>query len=267
MTRKKLYFMPVILILATLACSLPSGPESTLNGAEATITALAATIEAQNSAPTNPPATNTSPPGDTPTPTETPTSTETPTVTATYTSTIPMVSVTTGTNCRTGPGTAYDIVYSLGVGPKAELIGKYTVANYWIIKIPNGSTSCWLWGQYAQVEGDVSGLPEYTPPPTPTPAPPSAPKNLSILKACIPILPAAVFYNYAGAVKWEDTASNETGFRVYLNGNQIGTAGPDGVSAPLPGLPFPAGTQITIGVEAYNAAGKSDLKTIKMQCP
>src|SRR5687767_2447631 len=164
MTRKKLYFMPVILILATLACSLPGAENTTSNGAEATITALAATIEAQNSAPANPPATNTSPPGDTPTPTATPTATETPTVTATYTSTIPMVSVTVGTNCRTGPGTAYDIVYSLAVGLKAELIGKYTAGNYWIIKTPDGSNSCWLWGQYAQVEGDVSGLPEYTPP-------------------------------------------------------------------------------------------------------
>src|SRR5688572_20863370 len=121
MTRKKLYFMPVILILATLACSLPGAENTTSNGAEATITALAATIEAQNSAPTSPPAA--SAPTDTPLPAETPTPTETPTVTATFTPTIPMVSVTTGTNCRTGPGTAYDIVFSLGVGPKAELIG------------------------------------------------------------------------------------------------------------------------------------------------
>jgi hypothetical protein len=37
------------------------------------------------------------------------------------------------------------------------------------VTTPNGR-DCWLWGRYAQVSGDVSQIPVFTPPPTPTPS-------------------------------------------------------------------------------------------------
>jgi hypothetical protein len=61
----------------------------------------------------------------------------------------------------------------LQVGEQAEVVGKNTVANYWVIKNPDASGTCWLWGMYATVEGDTTNLPEITPPPTPTSPPPT----------------------------------------------------------------------------------------------
>jgi hypothetical protein len=45
---------------------------------------------------------------------------------------------------------------------KFDVVGRYSPSDYWIIKLEDGR-ECWLWGQYATVEGDVSGLPEYIP--------------------------------------------------------------------------------------------------------
>jgi len=82
--------------------------------------------------------------------------------------TVPMVSVTVGTNCRTGPGRVYDLVGGADVGIKFVLVGKSTSTNYWIIRLPDGH-ECWLWGQYAVLEGNVNSLHEYAIPATPLP--------------------------------------------------------------------------------------------------
>ena len=74
----------------------------------------------------------------------------------------PSVSVSVGTNCRTGPGKIYEIIGGLSVGESAEVIGKKTSLNYWVINNPDAAGNCWLWGYYATVAGDTSGLPEYT---------------------------------------------------------------------------------------------------------
>jgi len=78
----------------------------------------------------------------------------------------PTVSVNSATNCRTGPGTAYDLVLTFQPGATAEVIGKYSPSNYWIIKTPTGGT-CWLWGAYATVQGNTAALAEMVPPPAP----------------------------------------------------------------------------------------------------
>jgi hypothetical protein len=103
------------------------------------------------------------------TPTPEPTITLTPTIVVTPTPDKPMVSVSVNTNCRTGPGLQYQIVGALLVGEQAEVVGVAENGDYWIIKNPRGPGECWLWGQYASVAGQTSGLPRLTPPPTPTP--------------------------------------------------------------------------------------------------
>ncbi|HSL28566.1 MAG TPA: SH3 domain-containing protein, partial [Anaerolineales bacterium] len=74
-------------------------------------------------------------------------------------------------NCRVGPGRAYDRVGALLVGQVAEVIGRNQVGNYWYIREPGRNVTCWLWGEYATVTGNIGVLPVYTPPPTPTPMP------------------------------------------------------------------------------------------------
>ncbi len=45
----------------------------------------------------------------------------------------------------------------------STIVGKYTPSNYWIIETPTGGT-CWLWGAYATVQGNVAPLAEMAPP-------------------------------------------------------------------------------------------------------
>jgi len=84
---------------------------------------------------------------------------------------VPHVSVSVATNCRSGPGTVYDMLGALQVGQVAEVIGRNASSDTWIIRLPSDpDITCWLWGNYASVVGDTSSLPVYTPPPTPTPS-------------------------------------------------------------------------------------------------
>ena len=84
---------------------------------------------------------------------------------------VPMVIVSTDTNCRSGPGKAYDVVGALSVGQTAKVVGQDEYGVNWIIYNPNvAGGTCWLYGQYATVTGDTKTLPVVTPPPTPTPS-------------------------------------------------------------------------------------------------
>ena len=95
----------------------------------------------------------------------------TPTLTLTSTPDVTRLTVSVETNCRTGPGQAYDVVAVLMPGTPAEVVGRNASGDTWIIKLPsNPSVTCWLWGYWASVEGNTAGLTVYTPPPTPTPA-------------------------------------------------------------------------------------------------
>jgi hypothetical protein len=94
----------------------------------------------------------------------------TPTLTFTLTPNAPMVSVSVQTNCRSGPGSAYDIVGVFNVGQTSEVVGRSAATDYWIVKLPsNPALTCTLWGKYATVVGNTSGLPVVNVPPTPTP--------------------------------------------------------------------------------------------------
>ena len=104
--------------------------------------------------------------------TETPTATLSPMPIFTATSAVPQVSVSVATNCRVGPGRAYDRVGALLVGQVSEVVGRSATSNYWYIRNPDQSGGfCWLWGEYATVTGNFAALPVFTPPPTPTPSP------------------------------------------------------------------------------------------------
>jgi hypothetical protein len=155
------------LLIAALACNLPiqSRAVGEIDQDESIELTVAAEVEAGEEHPVIQPPPETEAP-----PTQTPTITETPTVTPTFTPSIPMASVSQNTNCRTGPGTEYDLVYIFMVGDEAEIVARSSVPNYVIVEVPDGSgRECWLWMQYGSQTGDTSGLPEETPPPTPTP--------------------------------------------------------------------------------------------------
>jgi hypothetical protein len=102
--------------------------------------------------------------------TETPTQTLTPTPLFTSTPVVPQISVSVPTNCRVGPGKVYRMVGALLVGEIAQVYGRDPTGRYWYIRNLDASSGyCWVWGEYATVNGNVTFLPVYTPPPTPTP--------------------------------------------------------------------------------------------------
>jgi hypothetical protein len=250
MMLKRANLVLIFLLVLTTSCNLPGGQAPQAPDLALTITAQALLL--QTGTPNL-------------TPQETGTSTLTPTPELTATPTVPTVTVSQDTNCRTGPGIQYDLVSALLIGQTAEIVGKSTATNYWIIKTPGGTGTCWLWGQYATVSVDIASLPEITIPPTPTPAPPAAVSNLTAVKVCIPIvLPN---YQYGGNITWEDKSSNEDGFNIYFNGGLYGTVGPNVTAYPIPPLIFPAGVPMTLGVEAFNSGGKSATKNVVVTCP
>jgi hypothetical protein len=257
--RKMTLILSLLLITALSACNLPGGETAPTPDIALTVSAQAQLLETATSTPILETAT----PEFTPTPGFTPTPS------------VPTVTVSVNTNCRTGPGIQYDLVGGVNVGQSAVVVGKSTSTGYWIINNLNGSGTCWLWGQHATVSGNTAGLPEYPIPPTPTPSPtatatatpnpPAAVTNLVANKACIPApLPN---YQYTGNITWNDNSTNETGFNIYLNGAFATAIGPNLTTYPIPPLVFPPGVPYKLGVEAFNAGGKSALVEVTFTCP
>ena len=171
------YLSLALLLVASLACSLPASPFSET---DIISTRVAQTVSAQltQNAPQELPSSGT-PPTLTPTVTLVPlntTATLIPTITLspqpifTNTPEIPLMSVSVSTNCRSGPGKVYDLQGALLVGETAEVYGRDPTNRYWFIRNPNsGADFCWAWGEYATISGSTALLPVLTPPPTPTP--------------------------------------------------------------------------------------------------
>ena len=107
------------------------------------------------------------PPTATTTPTVIPPATSVPTFTPVQAT---RLRVSENTNCRTGPGVEYLFRGVLKVGESAEVVGRSTLEDYWFIINENlPEEGCWIWGEFAQVEGPVESIPVITPAPSPTP--------------------------------------------------------------------------------------------------
>jgi hypothetical protein len=94
--------------------------------------------------------------------------------TATSTQDIPTVRVTRITNCRTGPAVFYAFLNTAEIGVDLIVLGlpaDPNIAEYAIIRNPNGNGTCWLWLRYAdKTDFSAYDLPTYNTPPTPTPS-------------------------------------------------------------------------------------------------
>jgi len=147
-----------LLVVLAAGCNLAASQDQIATAVAATVRAL------ELSAPTLPPPSETpQPPTSTPTSTPTPASTSTPPA--------PRIRVSENTNCRSGPAASYDFLGALRVGQVAEVAARSTVPDYWYIHNPDRPGEfCWLWGEYATLEGDPGALPAYTPAPSPTPS-------------------------------------------------------------------------------------------------
>jgi hypothetical protein len=203
------------------------------------------------------------------------------------------VSVSSDTNCRTGPAQAFDLTFTASPGQKFKVVGKNTETGYWIIENPTGGT-CWLWGQYAIITGDKSILPEYPSPALPTPGPTKTPKatktpkdtNTPEVSNTAPNAPSGVSgprtcegymdgftpkWREKVSLTWQDNSSNEVGFGIWQNGLLLGKVLAD-VTSYQAEFTYNQGTggQLfdTFGVESYNVAGISSRPVIDVpRCP
>jgi len=155
MNRRLRFHVLLTALSALLLGACGAGP-----AAEATATPVMPATE---------PATATvSPPTATASPTATATATPEPSATPTS---VPQVSVSENTNCRQGPATNYLFQGVLAVGQSADVLARNEASDYLYIANPDQpGEGCWLWGEFAQVQGDVAALPVFTPAPSPTPA-------------------------------------------------------------------------------------------------
>jgi hypothetical protein len=198
-----------VLLIGVLACNVQAAPTPDL---PATITAQALTLQA--------------------------TSPAAGTATATVDSGVE-VSVTSDTNCRTGPSQDFDRVLVVTPGQSFKVVGKNTSLNYWIIQDRAGGT-CWLWGRYAVITGDPSTLPEYpapaaptpgatnTPKPTSTPeatvkagptlntSAPNPPSNLAYTRNCTAFMEGSIpKWREDITLTWNDNSNDESGFQLW----------------------------------------------------
>lgn len=80
------------------------------------------------------------------------------------------ITVSKPTNCRAGPGKAYEIAGTLLVGEEAIVLGRDPSNQYWYIPNPDPSDIeyCWVWGEYASLTGASLSVAMFTPIATPT---------------------------------------------------------------------------------------------------
>ncbi len=158
------------------------------------------------------------------TPAATDTPADTPTPPDTATPTVPMAHVNQNTNCRTGPGTVYDLRYTASAGMDLTVVGRTSVSDYAIVNDPNhpGQT-CWLWLRYTDVSGDTSLLPLSTPPPTPTPSIGFS-ASYSYMEGCVGWDPGFKIVN-SGSLTLKSVAvtakDNDTGTTVSSSANNF----------------------------------------------
>ena len=88
--------------------------------------------------------------------------------------------VSVPTNCRIGPGRAYEIVSVLPTGKRVTVLARHATVDFWVIENPGGSGECWVWGEHATLTGPASNLPVREAPPTPTPAVGITPTPVSV---------------------------------------------------------------------------------------
>jgi hypothetical protein len=251
MRAKRIHVALSAVAIAVLACTIGQSPPGSAD-LPATITAQVTTLQA-------PSATLGS-------------LTQTPAPLLTNTPSVPEARVSSTTNCRTGPGIVYDLLWTMYPADVAVVVGKHTPTGYWIVNKPNGGT-CWLWGQYATVSGNIAALPEHPQPPTPTPSEPAAPTNFKVTASCT-VIPATLTYSVHITMTWVDVATNEQGYRIFRNGSLLATLAANSTSyehdTTLPVAPavFPPvpGPSINYAIEAFNGSGESQRKDRDVGC-
>ena len=247
------------LILAILACNWP--PEQ-LDPPNEVQTAAALTLQAiltpsGTSSASTPEITATSSPRITQTSSTAISATADSSGTPTYS--VPMLTVQESTNCRTGPGEEYEVVFVYLTGKELEIVGRYDPGNFWLVKADESPTgTCWLWGQFVEVTGSYWAVSSVTPPPTATSAPPRG-----------PVIEEWNFFCEGGSlnftVTWRDVATDETGYRIFRNGEAVAELPANSVTH-TDRYDVDTDQSVEYYVQVYSSAGSANSSIMRMRC-
>ena len=244
----------ILFLLAMLACSLPGVAQPTAVG-DQTATVTAATLQDPTQDGSDVPRTPTRSP--TPNMTASPNGSPSATITPTYS--VPMLTVQEPTNCRTGPGEDYEVLFTYLAGKELEIVGRYDPGNFWLVKSPESPAgTCWLWGEYVEVTGSYWAVSSVTPPPTATDPPPQQ-----------PILENWEFFcsgdTLTITILWFDRSGNETGYRVFRNGEAVAEL-PANSTTYTETAELLAGQWAEYYVQVFNAVGSANSSIMRMTC-
>ncbi len=144
---KRTLIASFVLVLAILACNLPSGEPTQSPDVPVVTETLALPL-------------------DTPIPTLTSLPTDIPLPTVTPTPTIPIARpLDKGVNCRLGPGTEWITIAGLLVDQTATIQGKNGDASWWYVTTPSDpGKPCWVAASVTVTAGNLANLPVVNPP-------------------------------------------------------------------------------------------------------
>ena len=244
----------VSLIFAILACNTPLANPTPEESAPEIQTAAAQTLQVILT-PSIPASTQLSPVANTPLAT----ATKVGALTQTPTYSVPMLTVREQTNCRAGPGQDYGILFTYLPGKELEIVGRYDPDNYWLVKAVESPTgTCWLWGEFVEVTGSYGAVPSVTPPATVTSAPPQAPSIVEWEFSCTGGTMTFI-------VTWEDKANNETGYRVFRNGEAVAELPAN--SSSYTDTMTPTGNEnVDYYLQVYSPFGSANSSIMRMNC-
>jgi hypothetical protein len=247
----------IVLILAMVACNMPfeqlPPPDEIQTAAALTLQAVltpSATVAAATPAITttaSPRVTRTAP------------AAGSATITITPTYSVPMLTVRESTNCRTGPGEAYEIIFTYLTGKELEIAGRYDPGNFWLVKSAESPTgTCWLWGEFVEVTGSYWAVASVTPPATATAQPPRGPGIVEWNFSCSD---GAITFT----VNWADNANNETGYRVFRNGEAINELPADSVTY-TDVFNLQPEQSVEYYIQVYGPSGTANSSIMRMRC-
>ena len=180
-------------------------------------------------------------------------------LTQTPTYSVPMLTVREQTNCRAGPGQDYEILFTYLAGKELEIVGRYDPDNYWLVKSDESPTgTCWLWGEYVEVTGSYEVVPSVTPPATATSAPPQAPSIVEYKFSC-----AGGTMTFI--VSWVDKANDETGYRIFRNGEAVAELPANSTSYTDTMTPT-ANENVDYYLQVYSPFGSANSTIMRINC-
>jgi hypothetical protein len=170
-----------------------------------------------------------------------------------------MLTILQQTNCREGPGQAYQVIFTYLANVKLEIIGRYDPTNFWLVKSPESNTgTCWIWGEYAEATGSYWVVPTLTPPATATLPPPTAPSITKWDFSCSG-------GNMTFTMQWEDRATNEDGYKVYRDG-EVATELPANSTSWTETIPLENGKSVEYYLQVHGPSGTENTPIIKISC-